>query len=1350
MFSAAPLSRLALALTVFISVCILLSLPLAAGPDAKRKKPESSTTVVISQVYGGGGNSGAPYKADFVEIFNLSNATQSLTGWSVQYAAATSSSWTVVNLSGALSPGQYYLVKMSTDGANGASLPTPDASSTVGMAATAGKVALVNNTTALTCGASAGDCFPNANIIDFVGYGTTANNYEGAGRAPAPSNTTADLRGSNGCTDTDNNNSDFSTGSPNPRNTLSATNSCGSPTSTSTSTDIPTATYTSTEIPTNTPTDIPTDTPAPTDTATPTNTLTPTETETHTPTYTPTDTPTETYTPTPSDTATLTNTPTDTPTNTPTQTPSDTTTFTPTHTATDTPTDTPTLTPTDTHTPTFTSTPTGTATDTPTTIPAGVVVINEVAWSGTSASSSDEWMELYNTTNGAINLNGWTLQASDGTPNIALSGTIPAHGYYLLERSDDNTVSDIAADKIYTGALENSNEPLTLRDGAANVIDTANGDDGAWPAGTNAPPCSMERMDALQPDTDANWKTNDNIHRNGLDANGNPICGTPKNENSASLPVTPTATFTPTMTHTPAPGGLFVNEFMPDPAQDWNGDSAADDNDEWIEIYNANAFSVDLGGWKLDDVTDGGSDAYTIPGGTNIAPNGFLIFYRADTDIALNNTNDDVRLLHSDNVVADLISYKTSQTNASWSRVPDGANYFSLYCPPTPNASNCSVAPTPTLTPTPFAKQVFINEFLPVPYQDWNHDKILDAGDEWLELYNASNHAVDLSGWKLDDAKDGSSPYKFPDGTQLDAHSFMLLFARDTSVGLNNDGDMVRLLYPDNTVADKFEYEPIETNKSYARRPDGGERWVTYCIPTPGAPNCAINTTPTPTRVFNLTSIAEARTLPLGSNVSVLGSVIAHPCEFDLYGHEAVISDGSAGLAVYMGFPARMSCLIPRSEQIVVTGVISDHYGMRTIYPESNLDLTRHYADPRAIAPRAVHTGNFGENAEAMLVTIQGKVSNGKNGDTLWVNDGTGAVEVYADEFSHTSFEGITRGSIVRITGIGYQYNGKKLPEEGYYLRVRAPDDVLVLERAEKLPEAPGKRGGVDLGAVAIDQALATKTQNYVTVGGVVTMPPGIVDDSDFWMQDASGGIHVFVSKAAGALPPMQLHDNVSVRGRIVNAFGARELRVELPAAIGVHGAGVPVAPRVLKTGQVDFSHEGALVQIVGWVARSDGREIYIDDGSGEVLVYIDADTRIRWPRLHVGDPALLTGVVSRFRGAPEILPRVQSDVQFGVTLLPIAGANAPTFLKQLRARGVVGEDLAWTQKLRAHAGANDAQIYSPRVSRVLSPNASPSRASETALHADDLITALSLLLLAASGACGIIAAHKYRAARMK
>jgi hypothetical protein len=71
---------------------------------------------------------------------------------------------------------------------------------------------------------------------------------------------------------------------------------------------------------------------------------------------------------------------------------------------------------------------------------------------GTEASSADEWIELYNNAGSDIDLTGWTLQAADGTPSIALSGTIPAGGSFLLERShDDGFLPGVAADQTYTG-----------------------------------------------------------------------------------------------------------------------------------------------------------------------------------------------------------------------------------------------------------------------------------------------------------------------------------------------------------------------------------------------------------------------------------------------------------------------------------------------------------------------------------------------------------------------------------------------------------------------------------------------------------------------------------------------------------------------------------------------------------------------------------------------------------------------------------------------------------------------------------------------------------------------------------
>ncbi|MCH4827099.1 phospholipase D-like domain-containing protein [Planococcus halocryophilus] len=132
----------------------------------------------------------------------------------------------------------------------------------------------------------------------------------------------------------------------------------------------------------------------------------------------------------------------------------------------------------------------------------GTVAINEVAWMGTSYSYNSEWIELHNTTNLAVDINGWTLRATDSSPEISLSGSIAAGGYYLLERTNDNTVAGVAADLIYTGALDNGGEILELRDSSGVLIDSAD----AWYAGDNTAKATMERADPLVAGTEAtNW-----------------------------------------------------------------------------------------------------------------------------------------------------------------------------------------------------------------------------------------------------------------------------------------------------------------------------------------------------------------------------------------------------------------------------------------------------------------------------------------------------------------------------------------------------------------------------------------------------------------------------------------------------------------------------------------------------------------------------------------------------------------------------------------------------------------------------------------------------------------------------
>ncbi len=198
--------------SLLVAVAIVVSFVPFAGP--LQVAQAVSTTVVISQVYGGGGNTGATYKNDFIELYNRGATTVDVTGWSVQYAATAGVNWQKTDLAGTIEPGKYYLIQEAAGAGGTTNLPTPNAIGSIAMGAAAGKVALVSNNVLIAAGTSC----PTANVVDFVGFGSATNCSETSPTANL-SNTTAALRKSNGAQDTDNNNADFTIGTPNPRNT---------------------------------------------------------------------------------------------------------------------------------------------------------------------------------------------------------------------------------------------------------------------------------------------------------------------------------------------------------------------------------------------------------------------------------------------------------------------------------------------------------------------------------------------------------------------------------------------------------------------------------------------------------------------------------------------------------------------------------------------------------------------------------------------------------------------------------------------------------------------------------------------------------------------------------------------------------------------------------------------------------------------------------------------------------------------------------------------------------------------------------------------------------------------------
>jgi Lamin Tail Domain/Secretion system C-terminal sorting domain len=200
--------------------------------------------VVIYEVYGGGGGTavGPPFSNDYIVLLNKGTSAVDLTGWSVQYASVTgpsTGSWAKVQITaGSIAAKKFFLVKMSPDQSTAAGnpqfagiiLPSPDfsltTSATTGgltMAASGGKVAIVNDNNALLLSNPS-----SANIVDLVGWGANtaippvAANYGEGGTIGPVTTSTKSIRRINNGQDTNNNADDFAINlTPTPLNSSS-------------------------------------------------------------------------------------------------------------------------------------------------------------------------------------------------------------------------------------------------------------------------------------------------------------------------------------------------------------------------------------------------------------------------------------------------------------------------------------------------------------------------------------------------------------------------------------------------------------------------------------------------------------------------------------------------------------------------------------------------------------------------------------------------------------------------------------------------------------------------------------------------------------------------------------------------------------------------------------------------------------------------------------------------------------------------------------------------------------------------------------------------------------------------
>ena len=391
------------------------------------------------------------------------------------------------------------------------------------------------------------------------------------------------------------------------------------------------------------------------------------------------------------------------PTDTPTPSPSNTSNSpgTPTNTETGTPTFTPTASPSTTNTPTPSQI--GTVSVTPTATPSAPlhIVISEFRTQG-SYGAEDEFVELYNPTGAAVNIGGWTIKGSSscGTSTFTLvsipGGTILLAGQHYLAAT---TAAHLPApDQIFSPGIADDGG-LALINSSGIVIDQV----GLcittiYREGSNLVPLSgnLNQSYERRPGGSTSCYDLDNNFADFV------LISPSTPQNKASPPVmcrgvavyTPTRTPTSTRTRTPfptatsLPGTVVINEFLPHPHTDWNGDGLANTSDEFIELINMGTLSINLKNWRLDNGIGGSSTPFSLPDVT-LLPRQIINFYHFDSGIGLSDGGSTVRLLKPNGQTGDIFTYPyVDAIDKSWCRLPDGTGPWAFACYPTPGKLN--------------------------------------------------------------------------------------------------------------------------------------------------------------------------------------------------------------------------------------------------------------------------------------------------------------------------------------------------------------------------------------------------------------------------------------------------------------------------------------------------------------------------------------------------------------------------------------------------------------------------------------------------------------------------------------
>ncbi|PKP03136.1 MAG: hypothetical protein CVU14_02340 [Bacteroidetes bacterium HGW-Bacteroidetes-9] len=317
------------------------------------------------------------------------------------------------------------------------------------------------------------------------------------------------------------------------------------------------------------------------------------------------------------------------------------------------------------------------------------------------------------------------------------------------------------------------------------------------------------------------------------------------------------------------------------------------ENPDWVEIFNGSATQIDISGYKIYDSggQSGSKPKKEFPAGTTIPAGGFFVIVVDDADASgfgLSSGGEQIWLENNAGAVIDNITFPALETTQSYGRYPDGTSNWLVLNVITPGAANDNSAPPSVV--------VLMNEIF---------SRGTAEDPDWIEIYNASDVAADISGYKIYDSggQAGTKPKKeIPAGTVIQPGEFFVIVVDDADAsgfGLSSGGEEVWFEDLAGTVIDDITFPALAETESYGRYPDGDINLQILSIVTKGAAND--NSTPPPTITILMNEIFSKGADPDFDWVEIFN---ASTVDVDLSGYKIYDSGGQSGSKPKKEFPS--------------------------------------------------------------------------------------------------------------------------------------------------------------------------------------------------------------------------------------------------------------------------------------------------------------------------------------------------------------------------------------------------------------------------------------------------------------